>query len=228
DDLDADGVWEIGESGLQGWTIFLDADDDGELDAGELSTVTDVDGNYVFVHVYQDINNGEARWVTTDLFDTDADDKIVEHWDVIAAFVDESANGHTQVDGPTEIVDEDRTEENKAIVASFVDDVLVNHRVDRIGDYVSADSYVQHNPLVADGMDVFRDFMNGPGETMVYRDVFKIIGQGNFVVSYSLVSFDGTDMAVFDLFRVADGRIVEHWDNMEPIPDGPQPNSGKF
>ena len=40
-----------------------------------------VDGSYVFVHVYQDINNGEARWVTADLFDTDDDEKIVEHWD---------------------------------------------------------------------------------------------------------------------------------------------------
>jgi predicted SnoaL-like aldol condensation-catalyzing enzyme len=35
-------------------------------------------------------------------------------------------------------------------------------------------------------------------------------------------------MATFDLFRVADGLIVEHWDNSELVPDGPQPNSGKF
>ena len=72
-----------------------------------------VDGNHVFVHAYQDINDGQARWVTTDLFDTDVDDRIVEHWDVIAPFVDQSINGHTQVDGTTEIVDEDRTEQNK-------------------------------------------------------------------------------------------------------------------
>jgi hypothetical protein len=86
-----------------------------------------VDGNYVLVHVFQDINGGQARWVTTDPFDTDDSDKIIEHWDVIAAYVDESANGHTQIDGPTEITDEDKTEDNKALVASFIDDVLVNH-----------------------------------------------------------------------------------------------------
>jgi len=40
-----------------------------------------VDGSFVFVHVFQDIDNGEAKWVTTDMFDTDEDDKIVEHWD---------------------------------------------------------------------------------------------------------------------------------------------------
>ncbi len=88
-----------------------------------------VDRRYVFVHAYQDINDGEARWVTTDLFDTDENDKIVEHWDVIAPFADESVNGHTQVDGPTEITDLEKAESNKALVASFVDDVLVHHRV---------------------------------------------------------------------------------------------------
>ena len=187
-----------------------------------------VDGNYVFVHVYQDINNGEARWVTTDMFDTDDNHKMIEHWDVIAPVVDETANGHTQVDGPTEVVDEDKTEANKTLVTSFIDDVLVNHKLEKINSYVAEDSYVQHNPQIADGMQALREFMEGPGKSLTYRDVFKIIGQGNFVVSYSLINFDGVDLANFDIFRVQDGLIVEHWDNMEPIPEGPQPNDGKF
>lgn len=186
-----------------------------------------VDGNFVFVHVFQDINDGSAKWATTDLFDTDDDDKIVEHWDVIAAFSDESSpDGHTQVDGPTEIVDEHLTEQNKALVASFVDDVLVNHRAERIVDYVGED-YIQHNPQVPDGIEAFEQFMMGPGADMIYRNVFKIIGQGNLVMVYSHVFF-GEELAVFDVLRVDDGKIVEHWDNMEPIPEGPQPNSGKF
>jgi predicted SnoaL-like aldol condensation-catalyzing enzyme len=135
-----------------------------------------VDGNYVFVHVYQDINDGEARWVITDLFDTDDTDKIVEHWDVIAAYVDDSVSGHTQVDG----------------------------------------------------IEGFQEFTEGPGKAVIYKNVFKLIGQGDLIVSYSLVNVDGYDMATFDLFRVADGLIVEHWDNTEPVPDGPQPNTGKF
>ena len=44
------------------------------------------DGQYVFVHVYQNMNNGEAKWVTADFFDTDKNDKIIEHWDVIQAY----------------------------------------------------------------------------------------------------------------------------------------------
>jgi predicted SnoaL-like aldol condensation-catalyzing enzyme len=187
-----------------------------------------VDGNYVFVHVYQNINNGEARWVTTDLFDTDDNDKIIEHWDVIAAYVDESVSGHTQVDGPTEISDEDKTVANKATVASFIDDVLVHHRLDKIRIYVSSDTYTQHNPLLADGVEAFQEFMDGPGKSVIYKNIFMRIGQGDLVMSYSLVNVDRSDMARFDLFRVEHGLIVEHWDNSEPVPDGPQPNSGKF
>lgn len=41
------------------------------------------DGNYVFVHVFQYINNGHRKWITADLFDTDANDKLIEHWDNI-------------------------------------------------------------------------------------------------------------------------------------------------
>lgn len=186
-----------------------------------------VDGSFVFVHAYQNLNNGGAKWVTTDLFDTDDNDKLVEHWDVIAAYSEEpSVNGHTQIDGPTEIVDAEKTEANKALVASFVDDVLVNHRAEMIPEYVGG-GYIQHNPQVPDGIEVFQGFMAGPGAGMVYRSVSKIIGQGNLVMVYSHVFF-GQELAVFDLLRVEDGKLVEHWDNMEPLPEGPQPNSGKF
>ncbi len=47
-DLDCDGFRDIGEPGLEGWTIYVDLDNDGEMDAGEPSTVTDINGDYSF------------------------------------------------------------------------------------------------------------------------------------------------------------------------------------
>lgn len=47
-DADLDAVWDSGESALEGWTVFLDPDKDGQLDAGETSTTTDANGYYVF------------------------------------------------------------------------------------------------------------------------------------------------------------------------------------
>ncbi|MGB0891959.1 MAG: nuclear transport factor 2 family protein, partial [Flavobacteriaceae bacterium] len=72
------------------------------------------DGSFVFVHVYQDIDNGSAKWITTDMFDTDENDKLVEHWDVIAAYQEPEKNvgGTDQVLGDFEIKDLDKTEEN--------------------------------------------------------------------------------------------------------------------
>jgi predicted SnoaL-like aldol condensation-catalyzing enzyme len=54
------------------------------------------DGPYVFVHVYQSLDGGATEWVTTDLFDTDVNDKIVERWDVISAFTGANPSGHTR------------------------------------------------------------------------------------------------------------------------------------
>ena len=62
-----------------------------------------------------------------------------------------------------------------------------------------------------------------------YDMMFQLIGQGDLVVTYGKRHARGKDIAVFDLYRVADGLIVEHWMNEEEI--GPREtwgNSGKF
>ncbi len=190
------------------------------------------DGRYVFVQAYQSLNRGQSRWVTTDLFDTDDDDRIVEHWDVIAPVVGTTVSGHTQVDGTVEITDLDETEQNKAVVGEFITEVLQNGRGDRITDFISSDTYIQHNPQVGDGIEGLQTFLGQlaeRGQSMVYEDVAFVVGQGNFVASYSRVDLGGQQLAVFDLYRLQDGLIVEHWDNMEPIPDQADAvNSGKF
>ncbi len=190
------------------------------------------DGDFVFMQVSQSLNGGESKWITMDMFDTDANDKIIEHWDVITEWVDESVSGHSQIDGSTEVTDLDKTEANKAVVASFVDDVLVNGRGETMTKYVSTETYIQHNPLVGDGIEgvgAFMTQMAEAGTPMVYKYVHKILGQGNFVVSYCLAQMGDDDFAVFDLFRLEDGLIVEHWDAMEPLPRGDMlVNQGKF
>lgn len=190
------------------------------------------DGRYVFLHVLQILNGGADRYVTADIFDTDDDGKLVEHWDVITEWVDDTASGHTQIDGPTEPTDLDKTDENTALVRSFVTEVLGDGEYDKIGQYVSTETYIQHNPQVADGVEGLRAFVDGlaqQGVAMVYTDIHKVVGCGDFVAVLSQVRLGDDDLAVIDLFRVADGRIVEHWDVMEPIPPRDEwVNSGKF
>lgn len=190
------------------------------------------DGRFVFVHAYQELNGGEAKWVTMDLFDTDEDDRIIEHWDVIAAWAEETVSGHTQIDGPTEVTDLDKTDANKALVGEFVDVVLKGGDVDRVTEFVSTETYTQHNPLVGDGLEGLGAFLAELAESgsfMRYEEVVHLVGSGNFVVTFSRVNIGGQEMAVFDLFRVEDGLIVEHWDAMEPVPPREEwANGGKF
>ena len=187
------------------------------------------DGRYVFVHVYQDIDKGTAKWVTADLFDTDENDKIVEHWDVIAAYKEpsETVSGNDIILGNFELKDLDMTEENKALIRSFVVDVFQNGNHDNVEKYISTKKYIQHNPDVPNGIDALKGFL--ATQNFSYDYVFNVIGQGDHVVSYSKVTYNGTELAVFDIFKIENGKIVEHWDNTEPIPPRNEwANTGKF
>ncbi|MBX2862967.1 MAG: hypothetical protein KTR27_05385 [Leptolyngbyaceae cyanobacterium MAG.088] len=177
-----------------------------------------VDGQYVFVQAFQDINNGDAKWVTTDLFDTDQDDKIIEHWDVISAF--EANADADQIDGPTQIQDIGATDDNKEIVRDFMCNVMVLGQKDQLESYLNRDALILHSsPDVA------------PFESSVgtYDQVFKIVGQGNFVVAYSRLQQKDQEIARFDIFRLQNGKIVELWVNQEPVPPKQEwVNGGKF
>ena len=190
------------------------------------------DGKYVFVHVYQNINNGEAKWVTADIFETDDNDKIIEHWDIIQAYQEKTVSGRTMVDGPTEIEDLDKTGENKALVQNFFDDVLIGGNFQKVTDYISNEQYDQHNPSVGDGLEGFGKHvqeMTDNGITSSYEKLHLLIGQGNFVASLSHTKVAGEDWAFIDLFRIKDALIVEHWDIQEKIlPQDQWGNSGKF
>jgi predicted SnoaL-like aldol condensation-catalyzing enzyme len=72
--------------------------------------------------------------------------------------------------------------------------------------------------------------MAAAGVTMTYAKVHRVLGEGNFVLSVSEGSFAGAHVAFYDLFRVANGRIVEHWDTIETIPARNEwkNNNGKF
>ncbi len=219
------------KDGADGFVEFFD----GFLERNPVRDIEIVrswqDGNLVFLHVAQSLNNGEYKYVTADILEADENGKMIEHWDVIAEMVDETVSGHSQVDGPTEITDLDKTDANKAIVTNFITDVLINGE-DKSTDYVSTETYIQHNPQVGDGLEglgVFLGQLAEQGVSMTYSKIHKIVGSGNFVATLSELDFGGTPMAAMDIFRLDDGLIVEHWDVMEEIgPEDTWVNSGKF
>lgn len=176
------------------------------------------DGDHVFAHTEYDFFGPKIGF---DIFRFE-NGKIVEHWDNLQETpTAASPSGNTMIDGPTAAANLDKTEANKALVAQFVDDILVNGKFDKLAGYFDGDAYIQHNPQIANGLSGLGsalEAMDKAGVTMKYDAVHKVLGEGNFVLVVSEGSFGGKSTSFYDLFRVANGKIAEHWDTIETIP----------
>lgn len=181
------------------------------------------DGDYVFMHnVWRNAAPfGADEMVSFDIIRVDENGKVAEHWDAMTALVTETASGRTQTDGPTEVTDLDETEANKALAVSLIEDVLMGRDPARITDYISAESYAQHNPMIKDGLSGIIEAvetLTAQDTMFVYTEIHAVLGEGNFVLTVSEGEWSGQTHAFYDLFRMDDGMIVEHWDVIQPVP----------
>jgi len=185
------------------------------------------DGPWVFCSAYQSLNDGEAQWVTMDMFYTDSNGLILEHWDTIAPFVAETKSGQDMVGGASEIDANADRSVSKSLVREFTKQVMQEGDHDKLKNFI-ADDFVQHAPTIGSGRDGLGQWL-ASDEAGDYEMLFNLFGQGDFVVTYGKRHAQGKDIAVFDVYRVNDGKIVEHWQNAEEIsPRENWGNSGKF
>ncbi|MEP3210477.1 MAG: nuclear transport factor 2 family protein [Maribacter sp.] len=215
--------------GLEGFGAVLQNAPEGGFKANVVRAFEDND--YVFTHTIYDFFGPKIGF---DVFKFEAG-KIVEHWDNLIAVAPTNPSGRTQTDGPTEVTDLDKTAANKQLVSDFVATILVRGEMDKVGNFIGGadEAYLQHNPAVADGLSGLGKALEGmakQGISMVYTSTHKVLGEGNFVLTISEGTFGGAPTSYYDLFRVADGKIVEHWDVIEPIaPESERKNTnGKF
>ena len=190
------------------------------------------DGDKVFLQtVYNFAGAGEQ--VAFDIFRFDEDGKIAEHWDNLAAKAAPNPSGRTQIDGAMEVTDLDKTEENRGLVKSFLYDVMQGKRPERTASYFDGDTYLQHNTGIADGLSGLGAALAAlaeQGVQMIYDQTHMVLAQGNFVLAVSEGTFGGAPTSYYDLWRVENGKIAEHWDVMETIADPStwQNDNGKF
>jgi len=173
------------------------------------------DGDFAFAHNEYDFNGVEVAF---EVFRFE-DGKAVEHWDNIQMKQAPNPSGRDMLDGETTIIDLDKTEENRALVTSFVQEVLVGRKLGRLSNYVISD-LIQHAPDIADGAETLRLVLQAQDDApqrIIYQQLHKVLAEGNFVLCMSEGEKADVHSGIYDLFRVAEGKIVEQWNTISPI-----------
>lgn len=183
------------------------------------------DGEYVVIHSLCNFV-GTHELVAFDIFRFE-DGMLVEHWDNMTKVAALNPGGHSQIDGAIEITDLDKTEENKKLVTAALTEILINEKFDMLPTFINGEDYIQHNSNIADGIS---GVMNADEEfsKMVYDKIHFVHGKGNFVLVVGEGTFNDVHTAFYDLFRVQESMLVEHWDVMEAITKDSKNSNGKF
>ena len=176
------------------------------------------DGDYVFAHTEYDFARSNIGF---EVFRFE-ENLAIEHWDNIQQRAGPNPSGHSMVDGPTEATELDKTETNREIVRSFINEVLINGQLDTLEGYIDDACYTEHNPRLTDDLSALRSALaersSNNSMTIKYEKIHRLLAEGSFVLCVSEGFFNGDHSSFYDLFRVADGKLLEHWDTTEAIP----------
>lgn len=184
------------------------------------------DGDLVLLHSNVVFVPGTPGTAVFDIFRFQ-DGKIAEHWDVLQEVPATTANGNdmfsTLSHPQTRAAQQPWfTDFNKKVVAAFLDQLMVNKDLTAFDTYVS-DDYRQHNPNIPDGVAGAKAGLGGYFQQFPQLSVVpkRVIAQGDLVAVHSHYVAAPSDrgQAVVDLFRVRNGKIVEHWDAIQDVPE---------
>ena len=163
--------------GVEGFAEVLQQLPEGSAKANVVRAFQD--GDFVFLHTEYDFFGPKVGF---DIFRFE-DGLTVEHWDNLQEIATETASGRSQIDGPTEATDLDKTDANKALIEGFVKDILMGENPDKITEYVSTEKYYQHNPAVADGLEALGIALTRDGRGRYADDLHRkshAPGRGQF------------------------------------------------
>ena len=133
---------------------------------------------------------------------------------------------------PGHAADAKQMEENKKTVAAVYDAALNKKDFEEASKYLGP-RYTQHNPVAADGPEGLKNFIAFLKDKFPNNksEIKRIIAEGDLVVVHvHAVREPGTrGNAIMDIFRLDDkGKVVEHWDAVQPIPETAQNDNGMF
>lgn len=165
------------------------------------------EGDFVVTNLR--FNWGGSTKVVVDLFRFQ-DGKLAEHWDVIQDQPETSLNDNAFMDGPQPNDNSSLTADNKHLVSVFFQDVFVERQLHALLDFVVPDMK-QHNPEIADGPEGLVAYIQQQAATGYAPTMLRVIAESDFVVIQSEGLIDQKPVLSFDIFRLCQQKIVEHW-----------------
>lgn len=195
---------------------------------------TAAQGDLVYMHIHSQPDPSSPGTAILNIFRVEHG-LITEHWDIIQPIPAPSANQNGMF-GITEASDtkpRDLTVEasNRKLVLDFYDQVFNKHQVAEASRVLS-EGYIQHNPGVANGKTPFVNYFNGyfKNHPQSKVKVVRSVAQDDLVWLHvhSRGSAHDRGQAVLEVFRVKDGRIVEHWDVIQAVPEKSMNANGMF
>jgi predicted SnoaL-like aldol condensation-catalyzing enzyme len=114
-------------------------------------------------------------------------------------------------------------QENKRTVLAYYNMAFNDRRPAEAAQKYGGPHYIQHNPQAADGFEAFVEFVEGFAEQFPQMsfDIKRAVAEGDLVVTHSLpkTSHEDRGTTAADIFRLEDGKVVEHWDVLQPVPE---------
>ena len=107
---------------------------------------------------------------------------------------------------------------------------MIKGQLDKIGDFYQP-GIIQHDPYIDNSIEGLKNGIAGlqkQGITLQIEKIHYVLGEGNFVLTVSEGKFAGKPTAFFDLFRVENGKVAEHWDVLQEVPEKMAHNNGMF
>jgi predicted SnoaL-like aldol condensation-catalyzing enzyme len=113
-------------------------------------------------------------------------------------------------------------QKNKQTVLAYYNMAFNERRPAEAAEKYGGPHYIQHNPQASDGFEAFVEFMEGLAEQFLQMslDIKRAVAEGDLVVTHSLLKTSPEDRgtAAADIFRLEDGKVVEHWYGLQPAP----------
>ncbi|MCE7995252.1 MAG: hypothetical protein HEP71_24960 [Roseivirga sp.] len=168
------------------------------------------EGDLVAAHMMVEFNG--LMKVVLDLFRLE-NGLIAEHWDAIQDVTAMGSHADWMIDGPVQIEDRPQSDHNKSIVENWCQQILIDRKHEMISIFVSAD-LTWHSPEVIHEISDIGKAL----EQIKIEKVHLIMGEGNFVVTQSTGTLNEQPHVFYDIHRLENGKLQEHWSVSQAIP----------